>query len=64
MDDRVLPRQISTGSGFTNTQKTNDSRVHCLRPILLFDLEASMHNKRLRQVAMSNAEYLHGIADE
>eukprot|EP00957_Ditylum_brightwellii_P021498 1621447-Ditylum_brightwellii.AAC.1 len=44
--------------------KPDNNRVHCLRPILLLDLEANMHNKRLGQVAIMSTEYLQGIADE
>ena len=42
----------------------NNFRPHRLRPILLFDIEANMHNKYLGRISMSQAEILDGIARE
>eukprot|EP00957_Ditylum_brightwellii_P163953 12482729-Ditylum_brightwellii.AAC.1 len=42
----------------------DNNRLHHLQPILLFDLEANMHNKRLDRVAMASVENLEGVAEE
>jgi hypothetical protein len=41
-----------------------DNRAEKLRPILLFDIEANMHNKRLGRVAMRKAEEANAISWE
>eukprot|EP00957_Ditylum_brightwellii_P124976 9527183-Ditylum_brightwellii.AAC.1 len=43
---------------------SNNNMVSKLRPILLFDIEANMHNKYLGRFAMERAEGLGGIAPE
>ena len=58
------PERFRKGLDLLIHKKPNDNRVHRLRPILLFDLEANMHNKRLGRIAMENAERLQGVADE
>ena len=42
----------------------NDFRPHRLRPILLFKVEANIHNKYLGRYAMNHAEELEVIAPE
>ena len=58
------PRRYRTGLDLLIHKRANDNRVDRLRPILLFDLEANMHNKRLGKEAMQRAEECHGIAPE
>eukprot|EP00957_Ditylum_brightwellii_P152885 11636853-Ditylum_brightwellii.AAC.1 len=47
-----------------DTEQANNNRVDRLRPILLFDLKANMHNERLGKEATQQAEECHGIAPE
>eukprot|EP00957_Ditylum_brightwellii_P072280 5494305-Ditylum_brightwellii.AAC.1 len=50
------PRRYRTGLDLLIHKWSNDNRVDRLRPILLLDLEANMHNKRLGKEAMQRAE--------
>eukprot|EP00957_Ditylum_brightwellii_P016060 1210174-Ditylum_brightwellii.AAC.1 len=58
------PKQYREGLDLLIHKRSNNSRVSKLRPILLFDIEANMHNKCLGRFAMERAEGLGGIAPE
>eukprot|EP00957_Ditylum_brightwellii_P078893 5998482-Ditylum_brightwellii.AAC.1 len=46
------PRRYRTVLDLLIHKQANNNRVDRLRPILLFDLEANIHNKRLDKEAM------------
>eukprot|EP00957_Ditylum_brightwellii_P201642 15326568-Ditylum_brightwellii.AAC.2 len=58
------PDRYRKGLDLLIHKKPDNNRVNRLRPILLFDLEANMHNKRLGRFAMELAEGNGGIAEE
>eukprot|EP00957_Ditylum_brightwellii_P021422 1616084-Ditylum_brightwellii.AAC.1 len=56
------PKLYREGLNLLIHNRSNNNRVSKLRPILLFDIEANMHNKRLGRFAIERAEGLGGIA--
>eukprot|EP00957_Ditylum_brightwellii_P117234 8941121-Ditylum_brightwellii.AAC.1 len=58
------PQRSREGLDLLIHKKPNDNRVTKLHPILLIDIEANMHNKRLGKEAMERAEKLNTIAPE
>eukprot|EP00957_Ditylum_brightwellii_P136721 10426141-Ditylum_brightwellii.AAC.1 len=59
-----LPIRFRQDTDLLIHKKANDNRVSKLRPILLFNIEANMHNKRLGREAMEMAEENGGIASK
>ena len=45
------PKRYKKGIGLIIHKYTNDCGPHRLRPILMFDIEANIHNKALGQYA-------------
>eukprot|EP00957_Ditylum_brightwellii_P154339 11745028-Ditylum_brightwellii.AAC.1 len=58
------PKRFRKGLDLLIHKRHNDNRVSKLCPILLFDIKANMHNKRLGKEAMRRAEIIGGIAME
>ena len=42
----------------------NGFRPHRLRPILIFDIEANMHNKNIGKLTMKTSKYFKALAPE
>lgn len=58
------PDRFRRGLDLLLHKDPNDFRPHRLRPILLFDIEANLHNKVLGRYTMRNAEAINGLAPE
>lgn len=58
------PDRFRTALDLLIHKKPGDNRVHRLRPIMLFDIECNIHNKRLGWFAMQRAEECEGVAPE
>ncbi len=60
----TAPKRWLQGLDLLIHKSKNDDRTSKLRPILLFDIECNMHNKRLGRHAMKQAESLGAVAPE
>eukprot|EP00957_Ditylum_brightwellii_P047340 3596844-Ditylum_brightwellii.AAC.1 len=58
------PSRFRSGLDLLIHKRNNENRVNKLRPILLFGIEANMHNKMLSKDAMRRAEACGGVASE
>ena len=59
-----LPKRYRICPDLIIQKDPNNFRPHRMQPILLFNIEANMHNKHLKRTAMSQDEALDGISPE